>query len=92
MWKVTQHKTPKAQQEIKVSIAVKEMAQNTYATAAPAFIDAFKNRMAEIPRSNNFAAELLYQCKELCLYKVEIDKLDVQGNFKYKMFTLEFEK
>ncbi|MFC4262450.1 hypothetical protein ACFOWM_06160 [Ferruginibacter yonginensis] len=91
MWKVTEHKLSRQAQELKVSMLVKQMAQNTYATYADAFIEQFKSRINDIPRSNNYSANLLYECKWVNHYAVEVNKLDVEGNFKYKMFTVEFE-
>lgn len=92
MWKITEGKSSSAQQEVKVKMIVREMAEGTYATYAEAFIEAFKDRLKEIPRTNVFSADHFYKCKEISLYSVEICKLDVKGDFKYRMFTLDYQK
>ncbi len=92
MWKLTEYKSTDAKKETKVKLLVKEMAANTFASYAEQFADAFKIRLAEIPRQNNFSADLLYKCTQRNMYSVEIWKLDVAGEFKYRMFTLDYQK
>lgn len=90
MWKVTEHKRSNQQQEIKVAQLVREMAEYSYATYAEQFENHFKERIQEIPRTNNFSADLLYQVTQRNHKSVEVWKMTTQRDFKYKMFTLEF--
>lgn len=90
MWKVTEHKRSNQQQELNVVSLVKEMAEYTFASYAQQFIDSFKERLSEISRQNNFSADLLYRATQRNLKSIEIWKMDVQGDFKYKMFTLDY--
>ena len=57
MWNLIELKSSSAQQEVRVKMIVREMAANTYATYAEAFVEAFKERLREIPRTNNFSAD-----------------------------------
>ena len=90
MWKLIQNKTARGQQDIKVAIIVKEMAVNTYASYAEAFENHFKIRLKEISRTNNYSAELFYIIKTINLKNIEVWKVDVFGDLKHKMFTLEY--
>ena len=67
-----------------------EMAPYTYATNAMQFEDAFKSAIEKIPRTNNYSANLMYKVKQTSLYSVEVWKLTVTGDFKTKMWTLDF--
>ncbi|HAP95841.1 hypothetical protein [Epilithonimonas hominis] len=89
-WQVIEHKCNSNQQELSVKILIKEMATNTYATYAEQFENHFKILVREIPRKNNFSADLLYKVTQRNLKSIEVWKLDVEGNYKYKMFTLNF--
>lgn len=66
------------------------MAQYTYATYSEQIEWIFKGQVREIPRTNNFSADLLYQVKKIDAKVVEIWKMTADGDFKYKMFTLEY--
>lgn len=67
------------------------MAEYTFATYAGEFEQQFKKRIiAEIPRTNNFSADLMYRVTQRNLKSVEVWKMTVQGDFKSKMFTLTF--
>ena len=90
MWELTVFKELQNQQDIKVRMIVKEMAANSYATFAEAFENHFKDRLQEVPRTNNFSAELLYKVKHLNTKSVEIWKLTVTGDLKCKVFRLDF--
>lgn len=92
MWKVTAHKRGDQKQEIEVSILVKELATYEQLTYSESFIGRFKEHLKNIPKSNNFSADVLYKAKEISLTEVEIWKLTLEGDFKYKMFTLEYIK
>lgn len=90
MWKVTEHKCSSTYQELNVKRIVNEMAEYSYDTYAEAFENHFKQLIKEIPRHNNFSADLLYQVTPRNQKSVEVWKMTVQGEFKYKMFTLDF--
>ena len=90
MWKLTENKSPKGQQEIKVKILVKEMSQYSYAPYAEAFENHFKQLVKEIPRTNNFSADLLFKVIARNLKSVEVWKMKITGEFNYKLFTLDY--
>lgn len=89
-WKIEENKIPKNKQEIEVKQLLKEMAEYSYATYAEQFANHFKKLLEEIPKSNNFSADLLYKAKPISSKKVEIWKLTISGEYKTKMFTLEY--
>lgn len=90
MWKVTEHKCLSQNQEIKVKILVKEMAQYTYATHPEQFKVQFETLIKDIKRHNNFSAENLYKVSQRNEKSLEIWKTTASGDFKYKMFTLDY--
>ena len=90
MWKITEHKIAKQQQELKVKALAKEMAEYSFATYAEQFINHFKALIKEIPKTNGYSADLLYKVTQRNLKSVEIWKMDVEGNYKYKMITLDY--
>jgi hypothetical protein len=90
MWKLTAHKRCKNKQEIKVRALLTEMVEYSYATYAGAFEQHFKKLVAEIPKTNNYSAELLFKVTQRNLKSVEVWKLTAAGDYKYKMFTLDY--
>ena len=86
-WIIQKHKVGNNQQELKVSILVKEM-DNNWAFDSQSFIESFKEKLKEIPRNNNFSAEFGYQATPRNLTSLEIWKMKVNGDFNYKMFTV----
>lgn len=90
MWELTQHRQPKGQQEQKVKIRLMEMAEYTFATYAAQLVDVIKSDLAEIPRTNNFSADLMFKAKEVDTKTVEVWKLKADGDDNYKIFTLKF--
>lgn len=92
MWKVTQHKVGNGQQEIQVSIMVKDMAANSYATYAGEFKELFATRIKEIRRTNNFEAWFRYKVIPQTDKILEVWKVKINDDLNYKMFTLEYEK
>lgn len=90
MWKLTIHKSLNGYQDTRVRILVKEIATYSIETYAEAFENHFKARIIEIPRTNNFSANLLYRCKQVNFTTVEIWKMKADGDFKEKVFTVEF--
>lgn len=91
MWTVKQHHTFKLQQDLKVSILVKEMAQNTYATDAASLEEVFKGLLGTIKKKNNFDATLMYRLSQRNEKSTEVWKLYPNGDFKMKMFTLDYQ-
>ena len=73
-----------------VILLLKEMAEYSFASYAEQFINSFKERIVEIPRHNNFSADLLYKVTPRNHKSVELWKMTVEGDFKYKMLTLDF--
>lgn len=90
MWQLTQHRVPKGLQEISVKALLKEMAEYTYATYAESFESSFLSQLTDIPNKNNFSADLLYKVKQINSTSVEVWKMKPDGDFKYKMFTLDY--
>lgn len=91
MWKVTSHKEPKGQQDIQLKMLIKEMAEYTYATYASQFEYAFESLIeTEIKATNSFKPSLMYKVTPRNQKSVEVWKLTVQGDFKEKLYTLEF--
>lgn len=86
-WKIEQHKVGHGAQELHVSIAVKEMREH-YASNSEAWIRSFRDRLTEIPRSNNFAAEYSYKATQRNEFSLEVWKMKQNGDFNYKMFTV----
>lgn len=86
-WKIEQHKVFNNQQEIKVSILVKEMAE-TWANDSETWISAFKDKLKEIPRKNIFSAEFAYKATPRNHTSLEVWKMKANGDFNYKMFTV----
>lgn len=68
------------------------MAEYTYATTAGEFENHFKIRIKDIPRKNIFSADLFYKVTQRNLYSVEVWKLTAGGEFKHKMYTLDYSK
>ena len=90
MWKLTENKAPKGQQELRVKLLLLEMAEVSWITYAGQFEDSFKQRIQEIPRTNNYSAELMYKVTQRNLKSIEVWKLTVTGDYKHKMFTLDY--
>lgn len=90
MWKLTENKTPKNQQEIKVKQLLIEMAEYSYATYAEAFENHFKILIKDIPKTNSFKPEFMFKITQRNLKSVECWKLTVEGDFAYKLFTLDY--
>lgn len=89
-WKLTENKPPKSQQEIKVKMLLKEMAEYSYATYAESFINHFDILIKDVPRTNSFSADLMYKVTQRNHKSVEIWKMTTNGDFNYKMFTLDY--
>jgi hypothetical protein len=86
-WKIQQHKVGNNQQELKVSILVKEMTE-TWAHDAETWCNSLKDKLKEIPRKNNFSADFAYKATPRNHTSLEVWKMKVNGDFNYKMFTV----
>lgn len=88
MWKVTKENRNFSSAELKVIVLVREIAEFTFATYAEQIIDQIHYQLPTIKRGNNFSADLMYKATQRNLKSIEVWKLDVQGNYKYKMMQL----
>ncbi|WP_091398081.1 hypothetical protein [Flavobacterium noncentrifugens] len=86
-WNAEPHRRGNGQQEIQVSILVKEM-QVTFASDSETWINQFKDRLRAIPRKNCFSAEFGYTASAIDLRTLEVWKVKANGDNNYKMFTV----
>lgn len=89
MWKITKHKNANGQQELQVCIKVRELEFDGSENSTSLHYS-FINRIKEIKRTNNFSADLMYGSIPPDEKTLEIWKLKADGDFNYKMFTLEY--
>jgi hypothetical protein len=61
MWKWTQHKNPRGEQDTRVVMMVKELAGYPYAYRAADLKAEFENRVKSIPKYNNFEAYMTWR-------------------------------
>lgn len=90
MWKIIEHKNPRHKQEIEVKSLLNEMSIYSYASYAEQFESHFKILVKDIPTSNGFTAENQYKVTPRNHKSVEVWKLTAAGDFKTKMWTLNF--
>lgn len=91
MWIVKSHKEAKGQQDIQLKLLIKEMAEYTYATYAEQFETAFKSLIeTEIKATNNFKPSLMYKVTPRNQKSIEVWKMTVKGDFKEKLYTLDY--
>ncbi len=86
-WIIQKHKVGNGKQEIQVSILVNEL-QETWASNSESWIDNFKDKITQIPRSNCFSAEYSFRARPLTQNSLEVWKMKVNGDYNYKMFTV----
>lgn len=89
-WKITEHKRPKSIQDKKVKALLQEMSEYSYATYASEFDYHFKQLVQEIPATNNFPASLMFKVTQRNLKSVEVWKMTAEGEFNFKMFTIDY--
>ena len=77
--------------DLNMSAKLKFLAETTSAKTAEQFEDEFKKELLTIRRKNIFSAEYSYKMKEINHTNVEVWKLKANGDFNYKIFTLEFD-
>lgn len=66
------------------------MGEYSYASDGEAFREHFKKLVRDIPRSNGFAPELMYKIYLIDVKKVDVLKLQANGEVKYKIYSLEY--
>lgn len=90
-WTIKEHKRKSNQQEIQMIIRLKEIAKISSSSTAEPFIVDFKRELQSIKRTNIFSAEYAYKMTPRNSTSVEVWKMKVNGDFDYKMFTLEYD-
>ena len=90
MWKITQHRNSSQLQEIKVVMAAKEIAQIDWVTSAMSFEGRFDEDVRKVKRTNNFEAWMFYKITPRNHHSVELWKLDINGDYKYKILTIDY--
>ena len=88
MWKITKHKVGNSANELKVSSLVRELSEIDWITTPGEFEREFNKGTSAMPKTNSFSADLMYKVTQRNEKSVEVWKMDVKGDFKYKMFTL----
>lgn len=89
MWKLTENKAPKNQQEIKVKQLLNEMAEYSYATYAESFKNHFETLIKDVKKTNSYSPEAMFKITQRNLKSVECWKMKPNGDFDYKLFTLD---
>lgn len=90
MWSLKEDKSPNGKQELQVKALLREMAEYSFATNAIEFESSFTQQIEKLPKTNSFSADLMFKVTQRNLKSVEVWKMTVTGEFKYKMFTLIF--
>lgn len=90
-WIIKEHKRKSNQQEMQMIIRLKEIAKISLSSTAETFIDDFKRELQSIKRTNIFSAEHAYKMTPRNPTSVEVWKMKVNGDYDYKMFTLEYD-
>ncbi len=90
MWKLTENETADTEQELRVKALLREMSEYSYATTSGEFENHFKQLIKDVPRTNNYSADLLYKVTPRNQKSVEVWKMTPKGEFKHKMFTLDY--
>lgn len=89
-WNVQRHKVGSNQQELQVSILVKELGDN-WASDSETWSNNFKDRLKQIPKTNAFPAEYGYKATPRNHTSLEVWKMKANSDFNYKMFTVTLE-
>ena len=90
-WKVKQHKEVSSNMDLNMSSKLKYLAETTGAKTAEQLEDEFKKELLTIKRKNIFSAEYSYKMKPRTPTSVEVWKMKANGDFNYKIFTLDFD-
>lgn len=86
-WKIIKHRESLQTQDLGVMIKVRELEYNG-AEDAESLKIIFKKKLSEIPQTNTYSADMLYQMKEINSNSVEIWKMKPNGDEKFLMFTM----
>lgn len=89
-WKLIENKKPKGPQDARVKHLLLEMTEYSFATYAGQFESQFKRLVKELPRTNSFSADLMFRVTQRNLKSVEVWKVTPEGDFKHKMWTLNY--
>jgi hypothetical protein len=93
MWSLIKNKEPKGLMELTLSSRLKEMAQYTYASSSYELETNFKKILEhEMPKKNDIRAWHSFKMVIKTELTAEIWKLDIKGDLKHKLFTLNYEK
>lgn len=90
-WTIKEHKVKSNPMELQMIIKLKEIARITSSSTAEPFIHEFKTELQTIKRTNIFSAEYAYKMTPRNPTSVEVWKMKVNGDFDYKMFTLDYD-
>lgn len=90
-WTIERHRVGSGQQELQVSIIVREMI-DTWSTDSGGWCGDFTKKISEIPRKNCYSAEYGYRAVPKDLHTVEVWKMKVNGDLNYKMYTVTYKK
>ncbi|WP_413534052.1 hypothetical protein [Empedobacter brevis] len=90
-WKVKQHKVVSSSMDLNMSGKLKFLAETTVAKEAGQFEEEFKRELLTIKRTNIFSAEYSYKMTARNPTSVEVWKMKANGDFNYKIFTLDFD-
>lgn len=90
-WRIQYHKVGNGQQELQVSILVKEM-QETWAHDSESWCNSFTDKLKEIKKTNCFSAENGYKATPKNHTSLEVWKMKANGDYNYKMFTVTREE
>ena len=90
-WTIKKHKVNSNPMELQMVIKLKEIAKISTSKTAKSFINEFEKEMLTIKRTNIFSAEYAYKMIPLTSERVEVWKMKVNGDFNYKMFTLDYD-
>lgn len=88
MWKITKHKVSSQANELKVAALLRDLSEIDWITTPGEFERRFNEGTSAMPKTNSFTADLMYKVIQRNEKSVEVWKMDVKGDFKYKMFTL----
>jgi hypothetical protein len=89
MWKFTQHKTLRGQQDLRVCVIVRELGE-CFTTDPESLKAEFEQRVKQIPRTNSFDAHLVWKVVTTET-EAQFWKTSAGGELKDKYFTLKRE-
>lgn len=90
-WTIKKHKVNSNPMELQMVIKLKEIAEISESSTAESFINEFEREMLTIKRTNIFSANYSYKMTPRNRTSVEVWKMKVNGDYNYKMFTLDYD-